>query len=268
MAIAIIAELGLNHGGSLRTALAMIDAAKACDADIAKFQTFDPALVPATHPARDAVIAAALSRADTIAVAKHCERIGIEFTSTPGDVASLLLLVRECGVKRIKIGSDDMLNWPLLEAAARTSLPLIISTGMSAIEQIKKVSHLFEGRDDIEFLQCTSLYPCPAKFVNLRAMRTIQSWTDRPCGYSDHTTGTTACVAAAALGASIVEKHFMLADMPDCLDAAVSAKPRAFKRMVEKIREVELMLGDGRKIHRPEEENARRTMRKVVEGVS
>jgi sialic acid synthase SpsE len=268
MAVAIVAECCLNHGGSLRTALTMADAAKECGADIAKFQTFDPGHIPITHPARDAIIAARLVPSETIAVAKHCERSGIEFLSTPGDIASLRFLVEECGVKRIKIGSDDMLNWPLLEAAARTGLPLIVSTGMASWDDVRSAWRPI-CTSDITWMQCTSIYPCPPHLVNLRAMDELRGVASPMChvGYSDHTTGTTACVAAAALGASIIEKHFMLAETPDCLDAAVSVRPRAFKRMVEKIREVELMLGDGRKVHRPEENEARRTMRKVVERV-
>src|SRR5262249_37287578 len=159
---------------------------------------------------------------------EHCTAVDIEFCSTPGDVECLDFLVRECGMRRVKIGSDDLTNEPLMLAALTAELPLIVSTGMATLDEIKPIFYLsgLVDRRRITLLHCISLYPCPLGLANLRAMDALRIFG---ClvGYSDHTIGTDACVLASALGASVIEKHFSFAGYRG-VDWEVSASPAAF----------------------------------------
>ena len=248
--VEIICEAGLNHKGYLRNALQMVEEAAICDADVVKFQTFDPSqMYPATHPLFKLLTDLRLSQSDVISVSKECEKFEIEFMSTPGDIDSLKFLVQSCGVKRIKIGSDDLTNEPLLMAAEDTGLPIILSTGMATMGEVCDVLANFRPSTVslMTLLHCVSVYPCPIEDANLNAIDTMHRYAFK-VGYSDHTKGILACLAAVAKGASIIEKHFMLWNDPDCVDFAVSANKWEFKKLVARAREVELMLGTGRKV--------------------
>lgn len=245
----VIAEAGVGHGGDIDIALKMVDAARAAKVDIVKFQTYNP--VDAIHPSHTEyklLETLALSHPAFIRLARYCEQVGIEFLSTPGDLGSLKFLVEECGVKRIKIGSDDLTYPPLIEAAWRTRLPLLISTGMATLAEVSLAITNIPGRQ-FTLLHCVSAYPCAPEDANLKAMDKLQWLVDgRPVGYSDHTKGTLACLAAAARGASVIEKHFELRYGAPSVDHAVSIHETQLAEMVHGIRQIEKMLGSGEKV--------------------
>lgn len=248
MPIEVVAEAGVNHGGNIDIALKMVDAAKAAKADSIKFQTYNP--VDAIHPSHSEyklLESLALSRTSFLKLAHYCEKVGIEFMSTPGDLGSLKFLVEEVGVKRIKIGSDDLTYAPLVEAAWRTRLPLLISTGMATLAEISLAITQIPVRQ-FTLLHCVSAYPCAPEDANLKAMDQLRWLVDgRPVGYSDHTKGTLACLAAAARGASVIEKHFELRYGAPSVDHAVSIHETQLAEMIHGIRQIEKMLGTGEK---------------------
>jgi N,N'-diacetyllegionaminate synthase len=206
--VEIIAEAGITHGGSLRVAQELADHALRAGTDCVKFQTYLPSkLLRKTDPDRLQLEKLALSFPDFIKLAKHCESIGIEFLSTPGELDSLKFLIEECGVKRIKIGSDDLTYKPLVEAAYRSGLPVILSTGMASLDEVFGALPHDGGFVSLTLMHCTSLYPCPIEKTNLRAINALRS-LGYPVGYSDHTVGFNAAWLAMALGATIIEKHF------------------------------------------------------------
>jgi N-acetylneuraminate synthase len=282
----IIAEAGVNHDGSLEKALALVDAAADAGADIVKFQTFN-ATALAGHTAKKAdyqqrtTDAAesqlAMLRRLELPQSAHHELIarasarGIEFLSTPFDDASLTFLL-SLNLPRIKIGSGDLTNAPLLHAAAQAGATLILSTGMATLGEIEEalgvLAHGYARRGDppgiasfraawrepaarahltrhVSLLHCTTEYPCPTRDVNLAAMAVMRSAFQLPVGYSDHTDGIEISLAAVALGATIIEKHLTLDRSAEGPDHAASLEPDDLKRMVAAIRNVESALGDG-----------------------
>lgn len=249
MRVTVIAEAGVGHSGSVDVALKMVDAAKHAGADIVKFQSFIPLLsINLKHPQFQLLESLALRPIDFIRLAKHCADIGIEFLSTPGELQSLKMLVEEVGVKRIKIGSDDLTYIPLLNAARDAGLPVILSTGMATLDEIdmaiSNIRPSFNVWPDLTLLQCTSCYPCKFEDVNLKAMLSMEEEFRLPVGYSDHTQRGLACVAAVAMGACMVEKHFELGGCPGP-DSDVSTSQHGLATLVAQIREVEKMLGTG-----------------------
>ena len=279
--IFIIAEAGVNHNGKLELALRLIEAAHAAGADAVKFQTFRAQDVT-TPTARTAdyqrVNTGASNQFDMIQaleldedahreLVRHCNRIGIEFFSTPFSCEAVDLLV-SLGVRRIKLPSGEITNQPLLEKAAATGLPLLMSSGMATLEEVQTavgwvtaqwqasgypVSATRGGDPEspsLVLLHCTSAYPAPAAALNLRAITTMAGAFSWPVGYSDHSEGMEAAVAAVALGATVIEKHLTLDKALPGPDHKASANPLEFAAMVRSIRQVEAMLGDG--IKRPQ----------------
>lgn len=244
MPVEIIAEAGVGHSGDINIALKMIDAAKAAGADIIKYQTYCPeeAINP-LHKDFNFLKSLALLPIDFVKLAKHCASVGIEFLSTPGDLSSLKFLTEECGMRRIKIGSDDLTYMPLIEEACKTKLPLIVSTGMATLAEIWKIVPLIKYRGTT-LLHCVSSYPCPSKDANLLAIPNMEAEFGFRIGYSDHCQGTLACITAAALGACMIEKHFELRDHQGP-DHEVSITEYSLAKMIPRIREVEKMLGSG-----------------------
>ncbi|MDA9413440.1 N-acetylneuraminate synthase [Bradyrhizobium ottawaense] len=282
----IIAEAGVNHDGSLETALALVDAAADAGADIVKFQTFNAKALAGSAAkkadyqqrttAADESQLAMLERLELPRAAHHTliERArerGIEFLSTPFDDASLAFLL-SLKLPRIKIGSGDLTNAPLLHAAAKAGATLILSTGMATLGEIEEalgvLAHGYGPSDappgiaafraawrdpaartalaqHVSLLHCTTEYPCPIGDVNLAAMATMRSAFQLPVGYSDHTDGFEVSVAAVALGATVIEKHLTLDRKAQGPDHAASLEPDDFKRMVMAIRNVERAVGDG-----------------------
>ena len=247
MPIEIIGEAGVSHNGDVNLALKLIDAAKFAGADVIKFQTYCPeeAINP-KHKDFAFLKSLALTHIDFVRLAKHCEKVGIEFLSTPGDLTSLKFLIEECGIKRIKIGSDDLTYEPLIKATGESWLPIILSTGMATIPEISSAIEKFP-HPDVTLLHCVSSYPCSIADANLSAITTLRTEFTDQIGYSDHCQGFLACVVAASLGAVMIEKHFELGSCKGP-DTAVSISQWSLAKMIARIREVELMLGTGEKV--------------------
>lgn len=258
----IIAEAGVNHNGSLERALRMADAAKLAGADYIKFQTFKAEnLVTAegktadyqkTNCDADSQIAMLreleLSYEDFKEIANYCRSIGIGFLSTPFDMESIDFLA-SLGIDFMKIPSGEITNLPYLRHTAKTGLPVIISTGMSTPEEIEASLKVFYkagyADDRIILLHCNTEYPTPMDDVNLRAMVTMSELFKVPTGYSDHTKGIEVAVAATALGAVVIEKHFTLSRSLPGPDHVASLEPDELTLMVKSIRNVAVALGDG-----------------------
>lgn len=247
----IIAELGVNHRGSVQIAYNLIDAAADAGADAVKFQTFRAALLDPPGPQRDMLEALQFPLSVYADLRTRTEERGLLFLSTPFDPDSLRFLV-ELGVKRIKIASGQLENWPLLHAAKASGLPVLLSTGMSNYAQIAGAFALL-GASRTTLLHCTSAYPCPPEDVNLRAMVALRANFGGEVGFSDHSEGIVAAIAAVALGAVVVEKHLTLDRSMKGPDHKASIEPDEFASMVQAIRTVETMMGDGIKQPRPSE---------------
>jgi len=263
----VIAEAGINHNGSLALAKKLVDESKAAGADCIKFQTFiSKSLVTknalkaeyqkqqtgAWESQYDMLKKYELSFDEFAELSKYCTDKNIEFLSTAFDFESIEFL-ESLGMKRWKIPSGEITNLPYLIKIAKLRKPVILSTGMSTMDEIKNaVSVLKEnGAGEITVLHCTTEYPTPFGNVNLRAMLSIKEELHVKVGYSDHTKGIEAAIAAAALGASVIEKHLTLDKNMEGPDHKASLEPWEMKAMVDSIRNIELALGDG--IKRPSE---------------
>lgn len=280
----VIAEAGVNHNGSLDKALELVDAAAAAQADAVKFQTFTAATLVGRGVSKAAyqekgttaadqhsmLQALELGRREHELLQARCVERGIEFMSTPFDEDALALLVT-LGVRRIKVASGELTNKPLLQQVARTGLPIIVSTGMASLAEIREaVQWIAAARPgaaapgQLSLLHCTSNYPADPDDLNLLAIRTMAEELALPVGYSDHTAGIAIAPAAVALGATIIEKHFTLDRQLSGPDHAASLEPAELRAMIAAIREVERALGDGNKVPRPNELPVRRLARRSV----
>ncbi|MGE0039816.1 MAG: N-acetylneuraminate synthase family protein [Vicinamibacterales bacterium] len=255
----VIAEIGLNHGGSLEQALAMVDAAAAAGASAVKLQTIDAdRLVAPTAPAPQHVAATSLrgffrqfelDDAAHLAVARRAHGLGLAFISTPFHEDAVRMLVG-AGVDALKIASGDLTHHRLIETAARTGRPLILSTGMSNLTEIAEAVGCarMAGATSLALLHCVSSYPVPQGHENLRAIRTLAETFHVPVGLSDHGTDPLASALTVTLGGSIFEKHFVLGDGGDEIDAAVSVAPDGLAALIRIAERAWLSLGDGRKV--------------------
>ncbi|KPV44371.1 N-acetylneuraminate synthase [Alicyclobacillus ferrooxydans] len=272
----VIAEIGVNHNGSLETAKKLVGLAKAAGADAVKFQTFQTAEL-VTRKAKqasyqmdndphlsqfDMLERLELTNEETVELKNYAEAREIEFLSSPFDIASVHFL-KSIGVKTIKIGSGEITNRFLLQTVADTGLPVILSTGMSSLGEVEQaLSILIEN--DVTLLHCTTSYPTPFESVNLRSMLTLRHAFDCPVGYSDHTEGIEIAVAAVALGATVIEKHLTYDRSAIGPDHKASLEPPEFKAMVEAVRNVEMALGTSRKQCSPAEIGNRDVARKSL----
>ncbi len=259
----IIAEAGVNHNGSLELALQLVDVAADAGADAVKFQTFSAdALV--TKSARQAdyqtqntgkaesqyamLKRLELSESDHLAIIEYCQQREIQFLSTPFDSASIVLL-HKLGMTTYKVPSGELTNLPYLREVASIAQQVVLSTGMARLAEVEDaLVVLLQGglsREQIIVLHATTEYPCPMNEVNLRAMQTIGKAFGVAVGYSDHTKGIEIPVAAVALGASVIEKHFTLDNTLPGPDHKASLEPHELAAMVRAIRTVEQALGDG-----------------------
>lgn len=259
----IIAEAGVNHNGDLDTALRLCDAAKKAGADVVKFQTWKTETI-ITHNVDQAEYQKEnnqneISQFDMLKklelsydqfriIKKYCDSIEIAFASTADEIESLDFLI-SIGIPFIKIGSGEIGNVPFLRYVGTKKLPVIISTGMCSLADIDySIQALREGGcEDITVLHCTTSYPCAFENVNLKAMNTIKDAFLLPVGYSDHTNGSAISIAAVALGACVIEKHFTLDKNMEGPDHQASSTPEEFAELVKNIRELEIALGDGKK---------------------
>ena len=263
MSILIIAEAGVNHNGSLAMAKQLADVAKAAGADIVKFQTAKPELVISRFAEKAEYQKAETGEAESqlemckrihltfdehAQLKEYCDSIGIAYLSTPFDLDSIDFL-QQLGTPMWKVPSGEITNLPYLEKIAATKKPVILSTGMSMISEIEDALTILEdgGAGPITLLHCNTEYPTPIEDVNLLAMQDLREQFGLPVGYSDHTAGIEADIAAAALGAVVIEKHFTLDKALPGPDHKASLSPEELTAMVAAVRKTELALGDGRK---------------------
>ncbi|MNO76210.1 N,N'-diacetyllegionaminic acid synthase [compost metagenome] len=273
----IIAEIGVNHNGSIKLAYDLIDKAIECGADAVKFQTFISGnlVTSSAHKAAYQIKATnstesqlemlkklELKFSDFIELKEYCYKKKIDFLSTPFDMESADFL-HSIDIDGFKIGSGDMNNIPFLRKIDGYRLPIILSTGMSNLEEVKySIDNI--TKSPLALLHCTSEYPAPFNDVNLLAMKTMEKEFNKVVGYSDHTDGLEASLAAVALGAKIIEKHFTLDRNFVGPDHKASMEAKEFKQLVNSIRRVELLLGDGVKRVMPSEENTMMVARKSI----
>ena len=257
----IIAEAGVNHNGRLDLALQLCDAAKDAGVDAIKFQTWKTELIISKNTEMadyqkknlgnddsqyDMLKKLELSYDNFHLIKDYCDNIGLQFLSTADETESLDFLC-ELGMPFIKLGSGEITNIPYLRYCAKKNMPLIISTGMCNLSDVATAFDVLTkaGAKDITLLHCTTNYPCPMDEVNLRAMQTMKDAFKCKVGYSDHTMGTEIPIAAVAMGAEIIEKHFTLDRNMEGPDHKASLEPQELKYMVDCIRNIEVALGDG-----------------------
>lgn len=258
--ICVIAEAGVNHNGDLACALEMVSVAADAGADYIKFQAFTADQLVATCAPTAAYQAANTGSRDQASLlrdleigpdgfaelAEACRSNGIGFMATAFDTEQVDALIA-LGMDRIKIASGELTNGPALTGFAALGLPILLSTGMATLTEVERAVGLLQagGAESITLLQCTSLYPAPAETLNLRAMNTMAEQFDLPVGFSDHSLGLHASVAAAALGASVIEKHFTLDRTLEGPDHAASLEPGELGQLIAMLRDLPSMLGDG-----------------------
>ena len=281
----VIAEAGVNHNGDLGLARQLIDVAISAGADAVKFQTFKAEAIAANDaPKADYQLATTtpgqsqlemlrkleLSRNAHFTLKAYCDEQGITFLSTPFDQPSVDLL-ESLIVPAYKVSSGDLTNLPLIEHVSRKGKPVIISTGMSTLKEVEAAVKTAQnaGCNELILLHCVSNYPAKPDEVNLRAMRTMEEEFAVPVGFSDHTEGIAISLAAVALGAVLIEKHFTLDRNLPGPDHQASLEPMELATLVKDIRSVEHSLGDGNKKPTPAElETARVARRSIMAGAS
>lgn len=278
----IIAEAGVNHNGDIDTAKRLIEAAAEAGVDMIKFQTFSADRLVTSSASKaeyqtqttgepesqHAMLRRLeLNSAMHQALIAHCHQHDIRFFSTGFDVESLDFLVG-VGLELIKIPSGEITNLPYLRRVATYAKPVILSTGMASLGEIESALIVLEAggisRDHITVLHCNTEYPTPMTDVNLRAMRNIGQAFELAVGYSDHTSGIEVAIAAVALGATVIEKHFTLDRSLPGPDHAASLEPCELKALVDGIRNIELAMGDGIKRASPSEIRNMQTARKSI----
>jgi N,N'-diacetyllegionaminate synthase len=282
MKILVIAEAGVNHNGDINLARKLVDAAAEAGADCVKFQTFSADRLVTKNAAKAdyqnqtadngepqyaMIRELELTRDMHVALMEHCKLRGIEFFSTGFDLQSIDLLV-ELDLDSFKIPSGEITNLPYLRHVGQYGKPVILSTGMANMDEIEAALDVLEQvgtpRERITVLHCNTEYPTPMEDVNLRAMLTIRDNFGVQVGYSDHTLGIEIAIAAAALGATVIEKHFTLDRNLPGPDHKASLEPEELKAMVRGIRNIEMAMGDGIKRPSASEAKNRSTVRKSL----
>ena len=273
----IIAEAGVNHNGDIRLAKKLIDVAKKAGADAVKFQTFhtEELVSKSTEKAEYQIWAKEktqhemlkrleLSFNDFRELKKYCDKKKIIFLSTPHSEDAIDFL--ESLVPAYKIGSGDLTNLPFLKKVAKKKKPILLSTGMANLSEVKEAVSTIkkQGNNKIILLHCTTNYPCPFEEVNLRAMLTLKKEFKLPVGYSDHTLGIMVPIMAVAMGAKIIEKHFTLNKNLPGPDHKASLEPNELKEMVKVIRDVKKALGSDIKKPTKSEEKIKKFVRKSI----
>lgn len=262
----IVAEGGINHLGRRDLAIDIVRQAAAASADAVKFQSCRVSqFLPRSNPDYTEYESTALSADDYAAVAEAAREAGIVFFSTPLDEDSADVLDR-VGVPAFKVASCDLTHRPLLEHLAAKKKPIILSTGMADLSEIERAVGVLRsgGAPAIAVLQCVSQYPAEPDHVHLRAMATLRAALRVPVGLSDHTIGTALPIAAAALGASIIEKHFTLDQSLPGGDHHLSADPVELRTLVSGVRQVERALGHPEKGPTPVEIASRPLWRRII----
>lgn len=287
MSCFIIAEAGVNHNGSLDMAMQLVDVAADAGADAVKFQTFhaEEFIRPGARKAEyqqtetgdgdqiSMIRPLQLTEQDHQRLKDRCQQRNIEFMSTPFDDRALELLLR-VGLSRLKIASGELTNLPFLQRVAECGLPMIVSTGMASLDEVRaaveSISSIHYRTSDeplgnkLSLMHCTSNYPTALVDVNLRAIRTLADAFSVPVGYSDHTRGVLIGPLAVAAGAEIIEKHFTLDRKLPGPDHKASLEPSELSRYVAEIRAATAAMGDGVKAPRPSELPIRDVARRSI----
>lgn len=279
MSCYIIAEIGVNHAGSIEIAKKMIDAAKSSGADAVKFQTFTAEkLVSANTPKvkyqesttdkseshYQMIKSLEFAYEDHLPVFDYCKKLEIDFISTPYDIDSAKFLV-SIGVKIFKTASADIVDLSLHQFISKNAELAIVSTGMATLGEIEQVVEIYRNNKcKVTLLHCVSNYPCAVESLNLNVINTLKSTFLCDVGYSDHAVGPLPAVASVALGATIVEKHFTLDKNMQGPDHKASSDPKEFKDLVHAIRETEVALGSSIKSIQDEEKQMRKVSRKSL----
>lgn len=280
MSVYIIAEAGINHNGSLEIAKKLVDMAKDCGADAVKFQTFKAGESTGIRADKaeyqkenddiqesqfDMLKKLELPFEDFAALKKYCANKGIDFLSTPDGLESLKCLI-DLDVSKIKIGSTEVTNLQFLKTIAAAGKPVILSTGMSTLGEVERAVDTLQenGIHDLELMHCTTDYPTMPEDVNLKAMCTLRNAFSLPVGFSDHTLGFEAAVAAVALGAVVIEKHITLSKEMQGPDHKASMEPKDFEKYVYSIRNTEKLLGSGKKQPTQKEKIMMRQVRRSI----
>lgn len=282
--VTVIAEAGVNHNGDMQMAFDLIKEAANAGADIIKFQTFYTEEIVTDYSKKapyqiknckekiyesqkEMLKKLELTDNDHHLLSENCRQNNIEFLSTGFDIRSLDLL-KKFGLKRYKIPSGEITNLPYLKHVARFKKPIILSTGMSTLEEIDSAVNILldEGlqRENLILLQCTTEYPAPMEEINLKVIETLRNKFDLKIGISDHSKGISVPIAAVALGACLVEKHITLDRNLPGPDHKASIEPNEFKRMIKGIRDIEKALGDGIKKPSNNEEKNKNIIRKSI----
>ncbi|MBU3154823.1 N-acetylneuraminate synthase [Clostridium estertheticum] len=276
----IIAEAGVNHNGDIEIAKQLVDKAVISGVDAIKFQTFkteklvtgyadmadyQKSNIGHTSSQFTMLKQLELSQESFIKIQEYCKYKGIMFLSTPFDFESADFL-ESIGMLAFKISSGDLTNIPLLEHIAKFNKPIILSSGMANLSEIEEALNAIYclGNKEVAVLHCTSNYPAKLQSVNLNAMNTIKNAFKVVGGYSDHTKGITVPIAATAIGANIIEKHFTLDKNMQGPDHKASLNPTELKDMVQSIRDVEMALGNGIKRYNPSEVDTIKAARKSI----
>lgn len=265
----VIAEAGVSHFGEMEKAYQLIQMAVDAKADVFKTQHYSTELLvgPSAADWRERLKSKELPDEAILLMQKRCDEIGIPFLCTPHEEKALNYLNEILGVPAIKIGSGEIGNWPFLSRIAACKKPVILSTGMYKIQDIKDaISVLSDGGcRELAILHCVTSYPADSEMVNLRVMDQIRSFFSGPVGYSDHTVGTAVPLAAVALGANIVEKHITIdLNVPNAQDWKVSCHPGNFSNFIADIRAIEKSLGDGKKVITDKEEASKAWAKKSI----
>jgi N,N'-diacetyllegionaminate synthase len=273
----IIAEIGVNHNGSLELALKSIDAASKAGANAVKFQSYKVENFVSIYAEKanyqkqnsgslesqyEMLKRYEITQREQIILKDYCEKMNIDFLATPFDEETAVFL-NKIGVHAYKIGSGDLTNIPLIRKVDDIGLPIILSTGMASLSEIDEALDNITN-SDVALLHCTSNYPAPLEDINLRAMVNMHNTFNKIVGYSDHTLGFEVSLGAVALGAKIIEKHFTLDKNFDGPDHKASLNPDEFKLFVNSIRNIEKSLGDGKKRCMPSELSTRDVARKSL----
>jgi len=257
----IIAEAGVNHDGEIEKALELVSIANQAGADAVKFQLFDVKEQISMHACNAPYQRKGSGKKTMFEMAKsydlpwekhkiiaeYAEKLGIIYMSSCFDKKAVDFFIHELNGDCIKVGSGEITNYPLLSYISKTGLPILLSTGMCDITDVRgAVDHIhFNGSSPIILLHCVSNYPAKIEDLNIRSMVTLQEEFDVLVGYSDHSNGNTAAIAAIVLGATVIEKHFTIDNKLSGPDHAMSLDPDQLKNYVKKIRETEALLGDG-----------------------
>ena len=273
----VIAEIGVNHNGSVELAKKMIKSASECGVDAVKFQTFNSESLVTENAKTAGYQEKNTNENSQLKMLKKLEltfdnfkelkeyalKNNVMFISSPFDFKSVDLL-EKLDVPLYKLGSGELTNFELIDYVQKTDKPLIISTGMATLDEIKETHDYIENKNNLIILHCITGYPTSFEEANLNFIKTLQNEFDVPIGFSDHSLGIELPIAAVALGACVVEKHFTLDKNLEGPDHKASLNPKEFKAMVDAIRNVEVAMGDGVRKFSDNEEEIKKVARKSI----